>query len=482
MRTFLGWVVLIAGVVVLGLWARSNHAMDIEAKITEAAAKTGSIHKIQLSVSGRDITVEGLADSEAERDTIIASLNGVDGRRVVNDGLKILEKADPYLFKGQKNQDGVNFEGNIPVASAGTELKKYLGAPDAKLTLASGMPEGKWLDFVLSSATALKVLNEGEFAISGKNVTLRGVAATPAEEAKARAALARLAEGYSADINIKVLDDGRPANVSVQYDAAKGASLAGKAPAGVSSQDLAGALGLKTVSGEATASGQSGGDAIKAKLAKLAAWLPFFESFKASVSEDKIAVDGVLGKGADEELIAGQLREQLGAGADIALSQSQASVTDGTERANAATGQKQVFRNGYWLPARDFIVSKDECAANTDGIMKGATINFVTGSDRLGPRAVRVINQLAATLSHCLAGRVLSVEVGGHTDSQGNDDANMDLSVRRASAVLSALADRGVPQDLMTAKGYGETLPVADNNTAEGRAQNRRTTFIWFEN
>jgi OOP family OmpA-OmpF porin len=67
--------------------------------------------------------------------------------------------------------------------------------------------------------------------------------------------------------------------------------------------------------------------------------------------------------------------------------------------------------------------------------------------------------------------------VEGHTDSQGSDAANLALSQRRADAVLKYLVDHGISSARLTARGYGETQPVADNGTAEGRAQNRRVVL-----
>lgn len=70
------------------------------------------------------------------------------------------------------------------------------------------------------------------------------------------------------------------------------------------------------------------------------------------------------------------------------------------------------------------------------------------------------------------------IEVQGHTDSKGSDKYNMSLSERRAAAVSAYLRNRGVPSSRLTTKGYGETAPVADNGTDDGRAQNRRVTFL----
>ncbi|NND45220.1 MAG: OmpA family protein [Xanthomonadales bacterium] len=68
----------------------------------------------------------------------------------------------------------------------------------------------------------------------------------------------------------------------------------------------------------------------------------------------------------------------------------------------------------------------------------------------------------------------LVVEVAGHTDSVGSDSYNQALSQRRASAVRDYLVANGIAAGRLTAKGYGESEPVADNSTDEGRAQNRR--------
>ena len=78
--------------------------------------------------------------------------------------------------------------------------------------------------------------------------------------------------------------------------------------------------------------------------------------------------------------------------------------------------------------------------------------------------------------------RKMIVEVGGHTDNVGSDDANMKLSHERAKSVRNYLVKAGINSDRLQAKGYGETQPVADNDTEEGRKANRRTEFVILEN
>jgi len=71
----------------------------------------------------------------------------------------------------------------------------------------------------------------------------------------------------------------------------------------------------------------------------------------------------------------------------------------------------------------------------------------------------------------------LKIELGSHTDSKGSDDYNQKLSQSRSQSVVTYLIGKGIATDRLVAKGYGETVPVATNDTDEGRQQNRRTEF-----
>ena len=76
----------------------------------------------------------------------------------------------------------------------------------------------------------------------------------------------------------------------------------------------------------------------------------------------------------------------------------------------------------------------------------------------------------------------LKVELQGHTDSRGPDAYNLTLSQKRADAVRAYLIKDGVPATQITAKGYGEGQPIADNKTDAGRAQNRRVVMLVVDN
>jgi OOP family OmpA-OmpF porin len=102
-------------------------------------------------------------------------------------------------------------------------------------------------------------------------------------------------------------------------------------------------------------------------------------------------------------------------------------------------------------------------------------VNFDFDQSYIRPDDVAKLDQDVATLKQ--AGD-MKVEVAGHTDSIGTDEYNMGLSMRRADAVRMYLIDKGIAPDRLTVRGYGESQPIADNETEAGRFQNRRVELI----
>ena len=105
-------------------------------------------------------------------------------------------------------------------------------------------------------------------------------------------------------------------------------------------------------------------------------------------------------------------------------------------------------------------------------------ITFKTGSSDLAPSSDPALEKIAAAIKKYPD---LKLRIEGHTDNVGADDYNVKLSQQRADAVKGYLVSQaGVPADQVTAVGMGKAAPVADNGTAEGRAQNRRVDFITY--
>lgn len=109
------------------------------------------------------------------------------------------------------------------------------------------------------------------------------------------------------------------------------------------------------------------------------------------------------------------------------------------------------------MPAKSFVLN--DC-------------NFETGKADLKPESYVVLDELVA---YMVRKDDEKIEIGGHTDNVGNKKSNLVLSAARANTVRDYLLVKGIDPLRVTSKGYGMSVPVATNKTAEGRAQNRRT-------
>jgi OmpA-OmpF porin, OOP family len=110
-----------------------------------------------------------------------------------------------------------------------------------------------------------------------------------------------------------------------------------------------------------------------------------------------------------------------------------------------------------FLPAKSFILED---------------VNFETGKALLKPESYVALDELVAYLNRKDDDRI---EIGGHTDNVGKPAKNQLLSMERAKTVMAYLVSKGIDTTRLVAKGYGMSKPIANNKTAEGKAQNRRT-------
>ena len=114
-------------------------------------------------------------------------------------------------------------------------------------------------------------------------------------------------------------------------------------------------------------------------------------------------------------------------------------------------------------------VSLKGCGLGDVIVLRG--VNFEFDKDRLTVNAKTILDNVAEELT---AYPEITIELGGHTDAKGSDEYNQALSDRRAASVVSYLKGKDIAAERMTSAGYGETQPVADNETDEGRELNRR--------
>jgi len=144
-------------------------------------------------------------------------------------------------------------------------------------------------------------------------------------------------------------------------------------------------------------------------------------------------------------------------------------VFDGLDKCPDTPAASRVDKDGCVLTEKEFEILDT-------GMLRLHGVQFTTGSAELLPEAHPVLDEVGGILAKW---RELKVEIGGHTDSQGSESFNQDLSGKRANAVREHLLSRfpAINPENLTAVGYGESKPIASNDTAEGREDNRRVEF-----
>ncbi len=114
------------------------------------------------------------------------------------------------------------------------------------------------------------------------------------------------------------------------------------------------------------------------------------------------------------------------------------------------------------------------CQNGIDQAIEGEKLSFRSGSAYISPASNKLLDKIAAALKPCSG---LAIAVGGHTDDNGNAQVNKILSQERADRVRAGLIERGIPENLVTATGFGAEKPLATGGGADADAQNRRIEF-----
>ena len=172
----------------------------------------------------------------------------------------------------------------------------------------------------------------------------------------------------------------------------------------------------------------------------------------ATVSPNAIDITGLTGRRSAKTDIAQILIDRLGDGTEFELEVTYLEELDPLAR----------------------MLNGTECVAEITDLASQNKIKFEPGSATLDGDSRDTVQAIAEVFERCLEA---PIEIGGHTDSQGREEMNLNLSKGRAEAVLTALRGARVKLKSLTAEGYGETQPIADNGTEEGREANRRIEF-----
>ena len=451
------WPGVVLLVVLWGLAAWTNTApleSDLAARSTEAL-KGAVLDKVAVEVAGRDVTLSADAFSEEGRRSAVASVQAVTGVRLVNDETRLVPEAKPFVWSAERDVVRVTLGGSAPLpVSKGKLLEAAhadLGGVEVvdQMALARGAPP-RFEDAALLLIGQIGQLKDGKITISDTKVTLSGMARELGGREAIAAALKDLPEGFSVAIN----DIRAPPYVFQAY----------KDPVAVT----------------LTLSGYVPDNAVHAAI-DAAAERKFFservvDNLKASVGAPSgFAAAVVPALGALSRLSTGTLvvtDREVKLSGDALYDAAAAQIRAGLGRDFPAGFQ---FKPDISIKPASAPVDATVCQQLFSELLGKGKIRFEPGRANIDPDSAGLLDRLIETALRCPSA---NIEVGGHTDANGEDAANQALSEKRAQAVVDYLVKAGLPGNRFTAVGYGSTQPVGSNETDEGKAQNRRIEFL----
>lgn len=208
----------------------------------------------------------------------------------------------------------------------------------------------------------------------------------------------------------------------------------------------------------------------KAQLAETLANTQLAAQAKAKSNEQFTVAQGEALTSTKDQLAAAQSSAAVNAEKMTAVSDK---LTVASDKLTVAEQQLKDAEQKRDAALAELAATKEEARGLV--ITLSGSVLFASDKSELLPEAQTRLGQVTEAL---MTTKKRSLVIEGHTDSQGDDAHNLQLSQRRAEAVRSYLISRGYDQSLIQARGIGETRPIASNDGAEGRANNRRVEII----
>jgi len=424
------------------------------------------LKRSKVSVAAERVEVMAIAESAAEKRQLEAALNArrPEGLHLVLEISAPRPVLTPFTLRFIKDGEGARFD----ACAADSQRARLVilraaeaaGLPaGADCTIGLGVPTPRWADGVAAGIKAVEELGNATLTFSDADVSLLAGDSVTQEDfdrvvGELRAALPPV---FSLDAQL-------PKKEAAQGPAEFTAKLS---PEG--RVELRGRLTDEAQQGAVDAFARASFGASKVYVAtRLDPDLPDGWPIRVLAGLEALAVlhDGSLLVRADTVKVKG-VAGSLDARARV------------TQILSGKLGQGQTFRVDVTydkeLDPFAALPTPQECAAEVKGVVSARKITFTPGSAEISSDSLPVIASLAEVLKDCPG---LPMEIGGHTDAQGSESGNQALSQARAEAVLLALQGRRVDVSAMTAVGYGEAVPIADNGTEEGREANRRIEFV----
>jgi len=425
------------------------------------------LERSKISVAADLVEVTAISDSEAEKRRLEAELRGLApaGVRLVLDISAPRPVITPFTLRFVIDAEGARFDS----CSADTERARaqilaaaktagVAGAPTC--TLGLGTPTPRWAEAVVLGLRAVTELGQGSITFSDADVTLlAGSDVTQSAFDKVVGELeTSLPDAFSltSTLEQKAAATQGPAEFTATVSEDGKVTLRGRITdemqrSAVDAFARAAFPGAEVLTATRLDAALPDGWPIRV-LAGLHA-LAEVEHGSLLVRADVVEVTGVTGS-----------------------TQTRARIT---QILSGELGQGETFRvNVRYDEALDPLAAlptPEECAADINAVIARTKITFTPASAEIATSARPVLDELAKILVACPP---MQMEIGGHTDAQGSEGGNQSLSQARAEAVLLALQGRRVDISGMTALGYGEAAPIADNATEAGREANRRIEFV----
>lgn len=435
-----------------------DNAVDFGLEALEALPRS------KISIDALRVTITAMAESEERKLKVEARL-----KREVPSGLRVSFDISsprpvitPFTLRFLQDEAGPRFD----TCSAHTEegRSKIVGAArkagiegDLDCRIGLGVPSPNWADAAAMSIAAIAELKGGSVTFSDADVTLISPPGTDQREFdRIVGALENSLPDVFALHAVLTPDPSDPSQGPAEFVATLSpeglVQLNGRLNDEIVAQTAESfaiaRFGSATVSNRARTDEALPGDWPLRVLSGLEA-LSLLSNGSARVTAEDITVTGNTGSKSARSDISKLLSDKLGEGSRFSVEVTYLEKLD---------------------PVASML-TPDECEAKIAEILKVRKITFEPGSDTVDATSLGTLDEISEVLGNCTE---LRMEIAGHTDSQGRETMNEALSKSRALAVLNALRGRRVATSSFTAEGYGETKPIASNDTEEGREANRR--------
>ena len=437
---------------------RWDEAMAFGLRAAQMAARA------KISIAPGQVRIAAITDSRAEKGRLETEL-----QRALPDGIALETQISaprpviaPFTLRFLIDEDGPRFDACAADNEAGRA--RILAAAVAAgtggkpgCTLGLGAPSQDWADAAVAAIEAVAAMGAGSVTISDADIALTA----PQSVAQARfdEVVGRLEQRLPRVFSLQALRD-RPEQVDrgpAEFVAAlsgeRNLSMRGR----ITDERMREAVDSFARSRFAAVQGSLRSDATVPGgwtvrvIAALEA-MDSLESGTVDVTPELIRITGTSGDPNAAEHSAATLSQRLGAGARYDLT----------------------IRYDRRLDPALNLPDGEECVRRLNIVMSESEIGFEPSKSQIAGDPAPTLQRMAEVMAECAD---FQMEAGGHTDSQGSEGFNADLSRARAQALVAAMAEAGIDTANLTARGYGESQPIASNDTEEGREENRRIQF-----